>query len=136
MADYSSLPMRFVFIALALLTIFSLACGENDTEPPERVNALDIWDAYLINETRANVDYKGRDLLVQLDRIDEIESDGKILRYMGMFQWEHIELDFKNDEDVLDLNPGRSIEAVCRLRGFQLDLWLQFNNCRLPDSDT
>ena len=52
---------------------------------------------------------------------------------MDEFGWEHIELDFKNDDDVFDLNRGDSIVAICKLSGFELDSWLNFKDYRYPE---
>lgn len=100
--------------------------------PPPLVNAREIWREYEENETRANNEWKGIWLRVQLDTIDEIESGGKVQMYMDSAGFKHIEFDFDNDNDVVRLNRGESITAICRLSGFELDSWLNFKNCRFP----
>ena len=52
---------------------------------------------------------------------------------MDTLGWNHIELDFKNDNDVFDLNRGDTIVAVCKLDGFDLDSWLNFKDCRFAE---
>ena len=93
---------------------------------------MTIWREYESNETRANQLYKQGWLTVQLDTITEIESGGDVRMNVDSFGFNYISLDFKNDNDVLDLNPGESITAVCKLSGFQLDSWLNFKDCRFP----
>ena len=106
--------------------------GNGVPTPPPLVNAMTIWREYEANETRANHIYKQGWLTVELDTISEIESGGDVRMNVDSSGFNHISLDFKNDNDVLDLNPGQSIVAVCKLSGFQLDIWLNFKDCRFP----
>ena len=106
--------------------------GESAPTPPPLINAMTVWREYESNETRANQLYKQGWLTVQLDNITKIESGGDVRMDVDSFGFNYISLDFKNDNDVLDLNPGQSITAVCKLSGFQLDSWLNFKDCRFP----
>ena len=101
--------------------------------PLVSVNPRVIWDDYLANETRANSTWKGDWLALRLESIDEIEDGGRVLKYMGEFGWDYIELDFKNDDDVIHLNIGDTVVAICKLSGFELDSWLNFKDCKYPD---
>ena len=130
-----------VAIVVVIVVIVSVAGsgngGDTDEAPSiellETINARDIWADYENNETRANNTYKGdRWLAVELDAITKIESGGKVRMDMDEFGFAHVELDFKNDEDVLDLNAGDSVVAICKLYGFQLDSFLEFDDCMWP----
>ena len=104
--------------------------GSVPPTPPPLYNVYQIWDDFEANETRANKMYKGIWLTVQLDQITKIESGGKVQMDMDSIGWSHVELDFRNDDDVLHLDPGQSITAICKLSGFELDAWLNFKDCR------
>ena len=119
----------------AILLLLAVACAPTETPPPEPsepVNAIDIWNDYQENETRANKEWKGKKLLVTLERITSVQDGGKVQRYMDAAGFSHIELEFKNDDDVVDLNRRDTVTAVCELRGFQLDTWLEFHRCEWP----
>lgn len=123
-------------IAVAVLILLAVACAPTETaalEPAETVNARDIWNDYQENETRANKEWKDKKLLISLGRISSIEEGGKVLKDMDSIGFSHIELDFRNDDDVLDLSRGDTVIAVCELRGFQLDTWLEFYRCEWPE---
>ena len=131
----------FVGIIILIAVIVAIAGGgggdeyssdEADATPPPFVNAQAIWREYESNETRANNPYKNIWLRVQLDTISKVESGGKVQMYMDSSGFNHIELDFKHDDDVLELNPGQSVTAICKLSGFELDSWLNFRDCRFP----
>lgn len=96
-------------------------------EPAVVVNAEQIWNDYLINETAANLNWKGKRLLVTLDAIGEIESGGRVRKDV---EGGYIELDFTVDADVIDLTPGESVRGNCKLDGFELDSWLKFSDCK------
>ena len=124
-----------VIIVIAVIVSISGGGGgdsEDTAAPPLAVDATTIWNDYQANETRANERYKDKWLQVALPIISEIESDGKVRMNMDEFGFNHIELDFRDDSDVIDLSPGRPITAVCQLSGFELDSWLNFHNCRWP----
>ena len=99
------------------------------------INVRTIWNDYENNETRANKTYKTGWLQVEMGYIDKIEDMGKVRMDMDDFGWSHVELDFKNDDDVLGLEPGQSLIAVCKLSGFELDSWLNFKDCRFPSAE-
>lgn len=102
--------------------------------PPPAVNAMDVYYEYLDNEPRANQVYKRRWLTVTLNDIDPIEDGGKVVRWIN--PGERIQLDFKNERDVLRLDPGDDVTAVCKLAGKETQ-WLaggfvvRFFDCRL-----
>lgn len=96
------------------------------------VNASDVYYEYQANETRANSLYKGRWLRVQLTRIDWIDDGGKVLMSMDSYGWNQIQMDFERDRDVILLNPGESITAICKVSGFEWDSLLVFKDCRFP----
>ena len=127
-----------VIIVIAVIVMVSSSGGngggspEEAATPPLAVDATTVWDDYQANETRANAQYKEKWLQVTLPTISEIESDGKVRMDVDEFGFNHIELDFRDDSDVIDLSPGRPITAVCQLSGFELDSWLNFHNCRWP----
>ena len=102
-----------------------------ESAPPTRLyDVIEIWNEYEANETRANQTYKGIWLTLRMERISKIESGGRVQMDVDTFGWNHIEFDFKNDDDVLPLNPGQSVTAICKLWGFQMDSWLNFRDCR------
>ena len=124
-----------VIIVIAIIASLSGGGGDSSEDaatPPLPVDATQVWSDYQANETRANERYKEKWLQVTLPIISEIESDGKVRMNMDEFGFNHIELDFRDDSDVIDLSPGRPITAVCQLSGFELDSWLNFHNCRWP----
>ena len=98
-------------------------------EPLIEVNAERVLNDYRTNETAANVNWKGKRLLVTLQVIDEIEDGGKVIKRVG-FGLNHIQMDFTDINDVIHLTPGDSITANCKLDGFQLDTWLEFSDCK------
>ena len=126
-----------VIIVIAVIVMVSNSGNgggspEDTATPALAVDATQVWSDYQANETRANERYKEKWLQVTLPTISEIESDGKVRMDVDEFGFNHIELDFRDDSDVIDLSPGRPITAVCQLNGFQLDSWLEFDNCRWP----
>ena len=128
-----------VIIVIVVIAIASGGGGGNgggspsvSETPPQVVNPTQVWNEFAENETRANERYKGKWLQVTLPTISKIESNGRVQMEVDEFGFNHIELDFRNDSDVIDLNPGQSITAVCQLDGFQLDSWLEFDDCRWP----
>ena len=115
----------------------SVSSERNATSPnatPVRpIDPRVIWDDYLSNETRANRTWKEDWLTLRMGPIDEIEDGGRVLMYMDQIGWNHIEMDFKDDDDVLHLARGDFVTAVCKLSGFELDSWLNFKDCRYPE---
>ncbi len=115
--------------------------GEENENPdssssPTQLTPIDplvIWNDYLRNETRANNTWKGEWLALRVGPIDEIEDGGKVRVYMDEIGWDHIELDFKNDIDVFDLDIGDTVIAICKLSGFELDSWLNFKDYSYPE---
>lgn len=95
-----------------------------------QTDALEIWEDYQTNETRANSLHKGKWFRIKLEHISEIESGGRVRMHKNTYGSDYIELDFKNDEDVLHLRQGQSLVAICKLSGFDLDSWLRFEKCR------
>ena len=124
--------MRYLPLVLVL---FLLACSSPPPAPSpgeEPVSVVKIWFDYEDNEPRANEVWKGRWLYLSMNPVDQIETGGKLRMYMDQFQLNHIEMDFKEDDQVLAVDRGDSVNAMCKLRGMQLGLWLQFNECHLP----
>ena len=113
-------------------TVGAVTSGSSPT-PLVPIDPRVIWDDYLSNETNANKTWKGDWLLLRMGPIDEIEDGGRVLIYMDEFGWNHIELDFKNDDDVLDLRRGDTGIVECKLSGFELDSWLNFKDCRYAE---
>ena len=137
-----------VFLFLLLIVIIATADGAYDSNQsaqpatasvvasptPEivmEVNAQQVLEDYQTNETAANFNWKGKRLLVTLDDIDEIEDGGRVIKYVGSFGFDHIEMDFNDVRDAIDLVPGASVTANCRLEGFQMDSWLEFSDCSI-----
>lgn len=134
---------------IAVIVVLAMMCGPDDGEsvsqprtyrptstPPPVVNAADLFYEYQRNETRANA-YKRRWLTVTLTRIDEIGSGGEVRKQMisGMNPG-RIQLDFKNERDVMRLNPGDSVTAICKLAGKETAFLaggfvVRFFDCRL-----
>ena len=129
-----------VIIVIVIIVSVSSSGGGNGgggapavtVTPPQVVDPMQVWNDFAENETRANERYKGKWLQVTLSSISKIEDNGRVQMNVDEFGFNHIELDFRDDSDVIDLNPGQSITAVCKLYGFQLDSWLEFNECRWP----
>ena len=145
--------IALVIIGIVLGAIFGGGAGDEDSGPvvvsattpsptstiiasPTPLALIDprrIWDDYLSNETRANRTWKGDWLALKMGPIDEIEDDGRVLMYVDGSVWNYIELDFKNDDDVIELNRGDTVIAICKLSGFELDSWLNFKDCKYPE---
>ena len=105
--------------------------------PFPSVNAVDVYNEYQMNETRANSLYTERWFTVTLPSITRIGDAGKVHLNMGDFGVSFIELDFKNDSQVIPLNPGESVTAVCKVSHGGADMMgmgyrLSFEDCRLP----
>lgn len=137
-----------VFLLLVIATIISVTDGVVDSNQPAQpidapavdfptpepivaVNAQQVLEDYQTNETAANFNWKGKRLLVTLDGIDEIEDGGRVIKYLGDFGFDHIQMDFSDVRDVIDLVPGATVTANCRLEGFQMDSWLEFDDCSI-----
>ena len=112
------------------------------TRPPTptpfpSISAVDVYNEYQMNETRANSLYTGRWFTVTLPSITRIADDGKVRPAMGDFGMSMIELDFKSDRQTIPLNPGQSLTAVCKVSHGGADAMgvgyrLSFEDCRLP----
>ena len=89
-----------------------------------------MYDEYQRNETRANRMYRDRWLTVLLTGISRIDDNGLVLKSMGGFGMYSIHMDFKNDSEVIPLNPGDSVTAVCKAQGWKWDSYLSFTDCR------
>ena len=100
--------------------------GGNPEEAPQ-IDAIAIWNSYQSNETLADKQYKGKWFRVRMENVDKIEADGKVKKRTDSMG--NIVLDFRDDDDVLELRPGQSVEAFCKLSGYD---WsgLQFRYCR------
>ncbi len=137
--DPGNLKWHIVGFVLVLASTLGCEAGvatpEPTSTPMSTINVRTIWNEYENNETRANKTYKAGWLQVEMTYIDKIEDEGRVLMNMDDFGWSHIELDFKNDDDVLDLDSGQSIVAVCKLSDFQLDSWLNLKDCRFPSAE-
>lgn len=104
--------------------------------PPNAVDAEQILNDYPVNETAANLKWKGKHVLVFLENIEEIREDGRVdknVTYGNILNMEFvsIELDFAKDSDVIDLTPGDNVIATCRFQGMEnivVDR-LQFRDC-------
>jgi hypothetical protein len=111
-------------------TTLSEPAPKPTARPIVEVNAEEILNDYRSNETAANLKWKGRRLLVTLQNIDRIEDGGRVIKNRGI-GLHYIELDFVDVNQVIHLAPGDIVTANCKLDGFQLDTWLQFNDCRM-----
>ena len=129
-------------VIIVIAVVVGTQCGGSDDgaqpgtpsptpTPPPLINASDLYYEYQRNETRANA-YKGRWLTVELSQIHRIDDGGKVLMNMDASGWQQIQLDFKNDSDVIPLNPGERVVAVCKLSGLTWDTLLVFKDCRFP----
>lgn len=111
---------------------FIIPIFDNGGNPEEarQIDALAIWKAYQANETLADKQYKGEWFLVRLKNIEKIESDGVVKKRVDT-SYDYVILDFRDDDDVLELRPGRDVEAFCKLSGSK---WgdVQFKYCRWP----
>ena len=74
--------------------------------PFPEITATNLFYEYKMNETRANA-YKGKWLTVELYQISRVDGGGKVVKTMDSFGWEKIEMDFKNDADVITAQSGR-----------------------------
>ena len=86
------------------------------TLPPHYV-LTDIWREYEDNTTRANATLTGTYVAVSLSEITRIEADGKIRLVVDEWNFEEVNLYIKEPREIIPLNPGDSITAVCKIRG-------------------
>ena len=116
----------FGFIDIPDLVVLTFDNGGNPEEVAQ-VNAIAILNSYQSNETLADKQYKGKWFRVRLENVDKIEAGGKVKKRTDSF--DDIVLDFRDDNDVLKLRPGQSMEAFCKLSRYE---WgdLQFRYCR------
>ncbi|MYC35994.1 MAG: hypothetical protein F4X66_03655 [Chloroflexi bacterium] len=132
-----------LFVLVAILIAVLVQCGPDGggsshphtpsptPTPPPFVDAMQVWLDYQANETRANSQYKDRWFTVELGWIDRIDDGGKVLMNADASGWNQIQFDFKNDRDVIRLNPGDSVTAVCKVSGLTWDSLLVFKDCRM-----
>ena len=99
--------------------------------PVEATDVSAILADYEANETMANKAWKGRWLKVRMDWVDRVESGGRV-QYMPDGEWSlnTVTFDFEPDDAVLGVRPGDSVTAICKLAGFVLNTWLNFEDCR------
>ncbi len=107
---------------------------EPTSTPLPRVDAMQVFLDYQANETRANRQYKDRWLTVELGWIDRIDDGGKVVMNADQYGWNQIQLDFKDDDEVIPLERGGHVTAVCKVQGLTWDSLLVFKDCRLAPS--
>lgn len=95
------------------------------------VTVVEIYQAYLANEARANETYKNRDLLVHFT-VDEIEDD-HIIQFLDDIGWDEANLKTSN-EYLIARNIGDEGTRLCTLDGFDSDTWLRFD-CKMEQPD-
>ena len=102
------------------------------TSPPH-FDASDLFDEYRKNETRANSLYTGKTLTVTLNGINRIGASGRVLKRMDEWGFSLIQLDFEVDSQVVHLNPGDSVTAICKVGGLssEYSFSLSLEECRL-----
>lgn len=96
------------------------------TVAPIKVTTQDIYQAYQENEARANATYKNRKLELTF-RVDEVEDKYVTEELDDMMVSAQLEF---SQADLIALNVGEKVTAICELDGFEMDLWLAFD-CRL-----
>ena len=94
------------------------------TPAPLVINVEDIYQAYQENEARANATYKGIKLNLHFN-IDEIE-DTYVIQSLGFLEEAQLRFD---QEELIEFNIGDQATRICKLDGFDLDIWLKFD-CR------
>ena len=119
---------RMLAGVLIAVVIAGAACDSvsEPTQVPLNVTTWEIYEAYQMNEARANNDFKDRPLNLQYS-VDEIE-DKYVVQELGGFGLVQAQLEFR-EADLVRFNIGDTGQALCRLRGFDLDIWLRFD-CR------
>ena len=110
------------------------ACDEASTDGPRPtatptptpliITVEDIYQAYQENEARANATYKGIKLNLHFN-VDEIE-DKYVIQNLGLLEEAQLRFD---QEELIEFNVGDQANRICRLDGFDLDIWLKFD-CR------
>ena len=94
------------------------------TPAPLVINVEDIYQAYQENEALANAAYKGIKLNLHFN-VDEIE-DKYVIQDLGLLEEAQLRFD---QEELIEFNVGDQANRICRLDGFDLDIWLKFD-CR------
>ena len=119
---------RMLAGVLIAVVIAVAACDSvsEPTQTPLNVTTLEIYQAYEMNEARANSVYKDRPLRLQY-RVDGIE-DKYVVQELGGYGLIQAQLEFR-EADLVRFDVGDTGQALCRLRGFDLDIWLRFD-CR------
>ena len=110
--------------------------------PPPHYGAADLYYEYGANETRANSLYTGKTLTITLTGITRIADNGRVLKRMGSMGG-LIQVDFKDDREIIHLNPGDSVTAICQVDGapeYTMGQSLSFSGCKIvgwetPDRD-
>ena len=125
---------RWVVIT-ALCTMAAACTPQYPTGMPDppQVRADQIMSTYMSNEVKANATYKGQWFTVTAGPITKVESGGQVKVQIRTLL--SMTLDFADDSDVIELNPGDQITAVCLVKGFFLNMDLLFDGCKWPQGN-
>ena len=85
--------------------------------PPPNYSAIDIFREYKANTTRANDVFTNTYVAVSVSDISNIEADGKVVLEVDKFNFEEIQMHFADPAQVIPLNPGDSVQAICVVGG-------------------
>jgi len=138
------LNSRFVFAMLvALLALLALSQGCGRSEPPQLPRSVPadglyqfLADEYASNSTRLQLRIEERQLfsiLLVITNIDENKVQ-QHLRKPALEMDSYVECEFKNREQVRQLNKGNTIEVYGFLKdAFAKNFGLQNNAVKLGD---
>ena len=127
-----------MIVKSTLLLLFALIAAGCVPPPPmpsdiPKVDAFTVLEDYTSNEERANRNYKGKWFTVR-GIVDKVDTGGVVYLDNG-YRFEQLYMDFDDTEDTLWLDAGDRIEANCVIKGLRLNLYVSFDNCRLPQQE-
>ena len=105
------------------------------TELMDIVPVYQIWDEYAVNEVRAEDKYQGKNIRIT-GYVTRVSSGGVDLETGEL--WTQARLHGFSREELIVLNSGQTLTAICYFKGRSWMGSFQFENCRyqLSDVDT
>ena len=117
--------------------------GPAHAGPMPTVNAMDVYDAYAEDRFRANLEYLGKWLRIELDLIDRKGGDGSVRMIAGPrtdpSNEPFIQLTFQSYNDTHQIREGDAIAATCIVEDFNSSWssfgYLKFTQCKDPEAN-
>ena len=122
-------------LAMLFLLFLLLSCGASMPPTPipgqKPIDVVHIWEDYEFHKEQANETWKDKWLYVRM-YADKVESGGKVKMYMGGSRLIYVMFDFKDDNEVMEIDQFDTVDAMCRLKVFAFNSWLVFHDCTFP----